>query len=160
MFLCHVNLEVGIVSLYVRKTYLNLIALALLCLDGNTIGRGAPSVVTELLLAIDEELEVSATFNVHDIFASLFRCEGRFILCREVLELNARSEVVHASSRDSQRRGVLLRADRLALHLAVVPEGAFHALFAIEAATRSHEAVEHLVVSQVASGNVLQLSTL
>ena len=149
MFLGDVDGQIGIISMDMRETHLDIVTLALFCLNSHTIRRGAPDVVAELLHTVDIEFEVSATIHIHHIFTSLLRSKYRLVLGREILELYTGGKVVHTEGSNSQRLGVILRGNGLALHLTVVPERALHTFLTIEAALRGHQALHHLVVGQV-----------
>ena len=146
MLFSDVDSKVGIIGMNMREAHLYVIALALLSLNGNTIRRSAPDAMSELALSIDVEFKLSATIHIHHIFTSLAWGEDRLILSREILKLYARGEVVHTKGGDCQRRSIILCSDRLALHIAIVPESALHTLLALKAALRCHEAFQHFVV--------------
>ena len=100
---------------------------------------------------------MACAVDVHHIFACFLRGEDGLVLRGEVLELYAWGEVVHAEGGDSQRGGIVLCGDGLALHLAVVPEGALEAFLAVWGdAVSGHETLHHLVVGQVAAGFIEQ----
>ena len=137
-----------------REAYLYIVALALLCLYGHAVGSSAPDAMAELLHAVDKQFKVSATVHIDHILTGLLRGKRGLILCREVLKLYARGKVVHTKGGNSQWLGIILRGDGLALHAPVVPEGTLHALLAFEAALRSHQALHHPVVGQIATLSV------
>ena len=113
------------------EAHLYLVALALLCLNGNAIRSGAPNVVSKLLNAVDIEFEMAAAFNVHHVFSRLLRSKSRLILGRETFQVNTGSKVVHASRGHCHRIEVALNSHSFALHAGVIPERAFQALAAI-----------------------------
>ena len=156
MFLGDIDGQIGIIGMDMREANLYIVALALFCLDSHAIWRGTPDMVAELLHTIDIKLEMTTCIDIHYIFARLLGCKDGLILGREVFELNARGEVVHAKGGNSQRRSIILCCDGLALHTTVVPERTLHTFLTLETALRSHQTLHHLVVGQVTTCSIEQ----
>ena len=71
----YIDLDVGIPCRHMRETYLDLVFLALLCIE-ETAGVGsAPSVLVNHRLAIDKDFEVADRLDIEEHLASLLWTE-------------------------------------------------------------------------------------
>ena len=140
--------------MYVRETYFYLVALSLFGLYDSAVGCSAPDAVFVLLHAVDIELKLTTAVDIDHILARLLGRKCCLVFCRKAFQRHARSKVVHTGSGNSQRRGVILRGDGLACHLAVLPERTLQSFLALKAALTAHQALHHFVVGQVTAGEV------
>ena len=145
-----IELHVRIIGWHFVIADLYLILLALLGLELDTTLGSTPDRMLCLLLTIQINLVVTATSHVEQHLVCLLRTEHGFIFCREAHQLHIRSEGVLTIGRYLHRILLLGDDNRLAFHLAIVPESALKAHLAIHA-TLVEVRIQNLVVHQVAS---------
>ena len=148
-FLGDINFQIGIPVLNKLETYLDIISLSFLSLNGSTRRCCTPCMLYHFLLAVYIEFKVPASFYINDILTRLFRSEYCFILCREVFNLYARSKVVHTRCSNSKWCGVILCGYWFSVHSSIIPECSLQTFLTTYSTLGSQLAVHHLIVSQV-----------
>jgi len=155
LFRSDVDFQISVPCLDVGEVHTDVIALASLHFQYRVGRQCAPGMRLLLALTIDIYLEVAATLHVEGHLAALLGTERGGVAGREILDLHAWGEVVHARCGHSDRLGVVLCGNGFALALGVVPELPFESC-CLSVAALVEERVDDLVGREVTSFDIDQ----